>query len=524
MGKLIAGRYELTQQISSGGMGSVWQGYDSVLDRPVAVKQIRVDQVDTGEVAAEFAERFRREARVTARIRHHGVPQVFDAGLDVSFEHVYLVMELIDGVQLLDYLEPGAGLPLSWVASVGAQIATVLSHAHALPVVHRDLKPANVLITRDGSVKVIDFGIAAILDQSARKLTRTGQSIGTLRYMAPEAMHGYKLTPRADLYSLGCLLHEMVSGVPVFDSDSPYLVQHAHMEDPPVPLRELRPELPAEFEQLVLDLLEKEPQRRPVDAYTVYERLLPFLPGPGAHVEPGEVYLPGLPDPTRIFRRPNAPLETTQVEPTRTHGVATEPTTPLTAAHLDSALDNARGRYDELLEAERFAQAADALAAVLDNAAEARGPDSSEVLALRRDMAAAWALGGESRRARAELESLAEAYRRVEGKFSESAWEARAIAARCQMDLGDIDGGLTAMRGILTEVVAADSDSCELALEMRRDLAEILAGIGDHPAALELLEALYTDLCVLRGADDPMTREVDDLRNQLLSEAAEGHR
>lgn len=274
----------------------------------------------------------------------------------------------------------------------------------------------------------------------------------------------------------------------------------------------------------MLGLLEKEPQRRLVDAYTVYERLLPFLPVPGANVEPGELYLLGLAGPTRIFRRPNAPLETTQVEPTRTYGVATEPTAPLTAQHLDSALDNARRRYDELLGTERFAQAADALAAVLDNVAGARGQDSPDVLALRRDMAAAWALGGESRRARAELESLAEAYRRVEGRFSESAWEAKAIAARCRMNLGDIDGGLTVMRGILAEVVAANSDSCELALEMRCDLAEILAGIGDHAGALELLEALYTDLCVLRGVDDPMTFEVDDLRNVLLSETAEGRR
>lgn len=515
MGKTIAGRYELTQQISSGGMGSVWLGYDSVLDRPVAIKRIRVDQVDTGEVAEEFAERFRREARVTARIRHYGVPQVFDAGLDASYEHVFLVMELIDGVPLADYIEPGAGLPLSWVASVAAQIATVLSHAHALPVVHRDLKPANVLITRDGSVKVIDFGIAAILDRDARKLTKTGAAIGTLRYMAPEAMHGYAVTPRTDLYALGCLIHEMVSGEPVFDDDSPYRVQHAHMEEPPPPLRDLRPEVPAEFERLVLDLLEKEPQRRPADAYTVYERLLPFLPVPGTEIEPDAVYLPGLPDPTRVFRRPNAPLETAQVEPTRTHTPGVPPTAPLTATHLDTAVAKARERYSQLLELERFAQAADALAAVLEQAAEARGMDNAGVLELRREMAAAWVLGGEHRRARTELEALAEAYRRVEGKFSQSAWDVRAAAVQCQMQLGDIDGGLTAMRTLLAEVVAADGDSSELALELRLDLAELLAGIGDATGAFELLEPLHTDLCILRGANDDLTVAVAERIGKL---------
>ncbi|WP_324193958.1 protein kinase domain-containing protein [Nocardia blacklockiae] len=137
-------------------------------------------------------------------------------------------------------------MPLSWVASVAAQVATVLSPAHALPVVHRDLKPANILLTCDGSVKAIDFGIAAILDRNVRRITHAGQAIGTFRYMSPEAVvHGLRL---------------------------------------------------------------KQPQDRPADAYTVYGRLLPFLPAPGAETTV-DAHLPGLPDPTRIFRRPNAPLE-----------------------------------------------------------------------------------------------------------------------------------------------------------------------------------------------------------------------
>ncbi|MGW5440229.1 protein kinase domain-containing protein [Nocardia asteroides] len=508
MRELIDQRYELTQQLSSGGMGSVWRGFDIVLDRPVAIKRIRVDQVATSEVAAEFRERFRREARVTARIRHHGVPQVYDAVLDVSYENVYLVMELIDGLPLRDYIDPVTPLPLTWVASVAAQIATVLSHAHALPVVHRDLKPDNVLITRDGSVKVIDFGIAAILDQNAARLTRTGQPIGTLRYMAPERVLERQVTPRTDLYSLGCLLHEMISGTPVFDSDSPYLVQQAHVEEEPVALRQLNADVPGEFEELVLELLHKDPRHRPADAYTVYERLLPFLPAPGADLTPEDVYLPGYPDPTRIFRRPNAPLETAQIEPTRVHSQPAAPTEPLTADHLSAAVSEARSRYDELLDLDRYAQAADALAAVIDNAAEAHGVDSPDVLELRREVAAAWALGGEYRRALTELDSLARTYLRVEGKFSESAWEVRAMSARCQMQLGEIDGGLAALRALLTDIVAASGDSCEHALQLRADLAELLAGTGDVAGALDLLEPLYEDLLVLRGPDNPMTVDV----------------
>ncbi|MGW5309836.1 protein kinase domain-containing protein [Nocardia thailandica] len=521
MRELIDKRYELTQQLSSGGMGSVWRGFDIVLDRPVAIKRIRVEQVDSPALAAEFRERFRREARVTARIRHHGVPQVYDAVLDASYENVYLVMELIDGQPLRDYIDPAAPLPLTWVTSVAAQIATVLSHAHALPVVHRDLKPDNVLITRDGSVKVIDFGIAAILDQNTARLTRTGQQIGTLRYMAPERIHGHQVTPRTDLYSLGCLIHEMVSGTPVFDSDSPYLLQQAHVEDEPVALRQIDADVPVEFEALVLALLHKDPRHRPADAYTVYERLLPFLPAPGTDLTPDDIYLPGFPDPTRIFRRPNAPLETAQVEPTRLHVQPATPTAPITAAHLGTAVARARERYEELLDLERFAQAADALAAVIDSAGDAHGVDSPDVLELRRGVAAAWALGGEYRRALNELDALARTYRRVEGKFSEAVWEVRAMAARCRMQLGEIDSGLAAMRALLADIIAGSGHGSAHALQLRGDLAELLAGTGDIAGAVELLDPLVSDLMLLRGPDDPMTVDVAARLAALRSEPTE---
>ncbi|MET8648919.1 serine/threonine-protein kinase [Nocardia aurea] len=522
MRERIDGRYELTQQISSGGMGSVWRGFDGVLDRPVAIKRIRLDMVETGEMATEFTERFRREARVTAKIRHHGVPQVYDAVLEASYEHVYLVMEYIDGLPLRDYLDPATPLPLTWVASMAAQIATVLSHAHALPVVHRDLKPDNVLITGDGSVKVIDFGIAALLDGTTSALTRTGQQIGTVRYMAPERIHGHQVTPRADLYALGCLVHEMMTGTPVFTADSPYLVQHAHSEEPPTPLRKLRANVPADFERLVLDLLEKQPTRRPADAYTVYERLLPFLPAPGADLAPGERYLPGYPDPTLVFRRPNAPLTATRIQPTRVPVVHTDPTAPLTTYHLDAAVAKARHQYEELLEQQRFAQAAEALAAILANAADTRGPDSPDVLEMRREIAAAWALSGDFRRAYTELRSLAEAYRRVEGRLSESAWEARAFAARCQMQLGDIDDGLAALDGLLAEIIVHSGDSSDHALELRYDIAELRHGIGDHPGALALLEPLAEDLALLRTPDDQLNRAVAELLADLRALVADG--
>src|SRR5690606_3876059 len=121
-------------------------------------KLIRADVVAAPEQADEFAKRFRREARLTARIRHHGVPQVYDAVLDLPYDRVYLVMELVHGEPLRSFIDPDAPLPIPWAAAIGAQVATVLSYAHAVPAVHRDLKPDNIMVTRDGAVKVLDFG------------------------------------------------------------------------------------------------------------------------------------------------------------------------------------------------------------------------------------------------------------------------------------------------------------------------------------------------------------------------------
>ncbi|MEV8226714.1 serine/threonine-protein kinase [Streptomyces sp. NPDC079167] len=202
-------------------MGDVWRGYDAVLDRPVTVKVVRRQAVaGSPQLAEEFAKRFKREARITARIQHPGVPQVFDAVLDDAHERLFLVMELVDGVPLSACLHPDHPLPVSWAVAVAAQVATVLSHAHDVPVIHRDLKLSNILVTEDGTVKVLDFGIAAILRTDVTKLTATGSPIGTYQYMAPEQVRGGRTSPQTDLYALGCVLHELLSGRSLFTADS----------------------------------------------------------------------------------------------------------------------------------------------------------------------------------------------------------------------------------------------------------------------------------------------------------------
>lgn len=227
----IAGRYELVAELSGGGMGRVWRAYDRVLDREVAVKRIRADVAP--EQRDVFASRFKREARLTAGIRHHGVPQVYDAVLESTLDRVYLVMEYVRGTPLTRFVDPHRPLPVGWAAALAAQIATVLSHAHAVPAVHRDLKPANVLVGDDGAVKVLDFGVAAVLRRDVTRLTADGELIGTTRYMSPEQFQGAQVTPACDLYALGAVLHELLCGRPVFDGTDPFTLMHQHVSQPP---------------------------------------------------------------------------------------------------------------------------------------------------------------------------------------------------------------------------------------------------------------------------------------------------
>jgi serine/threonine protein kinase len=262
--RLIADRYEITP-LDGGGMATIWRGYDKTLDRLVAIKQIRSDRYHTAAQRRELAERFRREARVTAKIEHPGVPAIYDAAIDrdvsdedSDIERLYLVMQLVNGVTLSDVLAEQGPLPVPWAVAITAQVCAVLSYAHSIPVVHRDLKPSNIMLDQGGNVKVLDFGVAAVLGTDLTQLTETGQVIGSRDYMSPEQFHGAGVSPRSDLYALGCLLHEMLTGRKVFDSASDAALQHAH--EAPTPVRAFRAEVEAPIERLVLDLLEKAPE------------------------------------------------------------------------------------------------------------------------------------------------------------------------------------------------------------------------------------------------------------------------
>ncbi|MEV6794429.1 serine/threonine-protein kinase [Streptomyces sp. NPDC051320] len=511
----IAGRYELLEEINSGGMGDVWRGYDAVLDRPVAVKVIRQQAVaGSPQLAAEFAKRFKREARITARIQHPGVPQVYDAVLDdtdTAYERLFLVMELVDGVPLSSYIHPEHPLPVSWAVAVAAQVATVLSYAHEVPVIHRDLKPSNILVARDGTVKVLDFGIAAILRTDVTKLTATGSPIGTYQYMAPEQVRGGRTTPQTDLYALGCVLHELLSGRLLFTADSEYMVMHQHVNAAPIPLRELRPDVPAALEDLVLHLLLKAPEARPADVQEVYERLRPFLPPPGEKAVPGETGPEGAPDPTGIFRNPYAPRARAgagRVAATP-GGPDAVPAAPAPVpAQLREEINEAYAHSDALLAEERFAQAAEVLGEIIEPAARALGSENRKVLELRMQRAAIRLLGADYRAALPEFDALADAYARTGGPTSERARACRAQAARCRAELGQVTDALATLRNVLDVVRAVDGDVSEEAVELRRDIGMLLLAQGQAAEVHAILEPLHDDLRLVFGPDDEMTEEV----------------
>ncbi|MGC1210991.1 MAG: serine/threonine-protein kinase [Micromonospora sp.] len=271
--RLLDGRYQSEELLGSGGMGEVWRGRDLRLDRPVAIKVLSAAGLDEPMAA----ERFDREARTAARLTHPHIVGVYDFGTEE--DHSYLVMELVDGPTVSALIARGP-LPLEQAVSIAVQTCDGIAAAHAAGVVHRDVKPGNLIVTPSGTVKICDFGIAR-LPQMAGENTITGPAtkLGTSSYMAPEQALGRPVDPRTDLYGLGCTLYAMLAGTPPFAGD-PLSVLHQHVNDPPPPLRERRPDVPVALDALVAELLAKDPADRPTDARQVRDRLAALLTSP----------------------------------------------------------------------------------------------------------------------------------------------------------------------------------------------------------------------------------------------------
>lgn len=259
---MLNNRYRLERQLATGGMGEVWEATDELLIRSVAVKLLRREYVS--DEAART--RFRGEARFAAALQHGGIAQVYDYG--EQDELAYLVMELVPGEPLSKILIRSGVLGTEATLDVVSQAARALQIAHDAGIIHRDIKPGNLMVTGDGTVKITDFGIARD-GQASSELTQTGMVMGTAHYVSPEQASGKAITPATDLYSLGVVAYECLTGRPPFDADSPVAIALMQVRETPP---DLPPDVPTPVRELVRQLLAKDPARRPAGAREVADR------------------------------------------------------------------------------------------------------------------------------------------------------------------------------------------------------------------------------------------------------------
>ena len=250
-GKVLGNRYEIIEKVGNGGMATVYKAEDKVLKRNVAVKILR-DEFTTDE---EFIKRFEIEAQSAARLVHPNIVSIFDVGVEENL--YYIVMELIQGKTLKEIIiEERGPLPWKWSVNVAIQIASALEMAHKNNIIHRDIKPHNIIITEDGIAKVTDFGIAKAVSNST--ITAFGTTIGSVHYFSPEHARGGFTDAKSDLYSLGVVMYEMVTGKVPFDADTPVSVALKHMQEDPEEPIELNPNLPSAVNKIIMKALKKD--------------------------------------------------------------------------------------------------------------------------------------------------------------------------------------------------------------------------------------------------------------------------
>ncbi len=255
--EVLGDRYQLQDPIGRGGMATIYRARDLRMDRAVAVKVLR----EVYSTDPKFVRRFQVEAKAASALQHPNIVQVFDYGQTDG--NYFIVMELVEGTDLRRYLRSRGVLDVDRAIIIAHDVALGLGAAHRRSIVHRDVKPQNVLVGRGGSIKLTDFGIASVYkDINAERLTTTGMTLGTVQYYAPEQAQGEIVSPAADVYALGIVMYEMVTGHPPFDGDSPVAVAMQHIQDAPTPPSQINPNLSPALEEIILRCLEKVPEMR----------------------------------------------------------------------------------------------------------------------------------------------------------------------------------------------------------------------------------------------------------------------
>ena len=254
IGQIIKERYEITQLLGEGGMSFVYKAIDKQLQRTVAIKTLKPVYVEQ----EKFVERFKREAQTAANLNHPNIVQIFDWGIG---DEPFFVMEYIEGSTLTSIISKKKTLSISDILFIGAQVSSGLQAAHSQGLVHRDIKPGNIMITPEGKVKVTDFGIVSLQNEES-DITKTGSILGTASYISPEQAQGKPVSKESDLYSLGTVLYELITGRPPFEGETPIATATKHITDKPEKLSSYRQNIPKGVENAILKLLHKYPKDR----------------------------------------------------------------------------------------------------------------------------------------------------------------------------------------------------------------------------------------------------------------------
>ncbi|MFJ9978792.1 serine/threonine-protein kinase [Streptomyces cyaneofuscatus] len=558
--RLIQSRYRLLDLIGRGGMGEVWRARDESLGRLVAVKCLKpmVPQHDQASTRV-LRERFRREARVAASLQHRGVTVVHDFG-----EHegvLYLVMELLEGHNLSQLLEENQQrpLPVDHVVDIAEQVADALGYTHRQGIVHRDLKPANIMRLTDGTVKICDFGIARLghdINVTSR-LTTTGIAMGTPHYMSPEQIGGKEVDHRSDLYSLGCVLYEIATGVPPFDLDDAWAVLVGHRDTQPEPLRTHRAELPGFFDRVVLDLLAKAPDERPADAGDLRRRItlgrsgehetLGPAPSPAAltgtyrtpepavrrpapelpawtrnmtagHPAAGSLKRgPGLPDPAAgltgrwttaratTVTPPGTDSSTTATPPGTDSSTGVPPARPAATPELLAALAGRHSSGTDLGRLGRWEEAGDVHRAVAAQRESVLGPDHPDTLASRHEIGLTLSRTGRAADALREFGQVAAGRERTLGPDHPQTLAARQETAHVLGQLGRHFESHQVYAAVLAARERSMGPDHPETLRCRHHLALNLSRLGRPEESWQLARQVADDRARLLGATHPDT-------------------
>jgi serine/threonine protein kinase len=518
LGEVVAGRYRVTELLGKGGMAEAWRAQDDVDNRPVVIKTPKGDlfrpvvgaaeeddqaAIRLGEERRECLGRFRREADLLRQLHHPSIPEVYETG-----DHrgrPFLAMQFVEGETLHRFLSTHLPLALAATAAITTQICQALGAAHELPVVHRDLKPLNILVALDGQVSLIDFGIAMPLRPDATRYTSAGVPVGSRGYMAPEQILERETTPQTDLYALGCILYQLLSGRTPFVERPGRSITDQHLHDIPLPLSAFGIAIPEELERIVQRLLSKEPRDRPRSTTAVISALAPHLPALGA--PPPRPAL--TPDPTTPFRSRKAHREPDRGEAAQHEGGArptpTSASSPgtwavgtvaprsrrspsvATRSDIKSALESVlRAMADGDLTSARAE-----LQVLLGAATRSLGRPHILVARVQLGYADSIKLMGESQEAAGVYAELARDITMLTNQGAEATYLyacARLGEGECRAAMGDMDDGLAAWKQVTSSGVAPEYT--QPLDQRRRDLGLQLTelGIDDHELLTHMSE------------------------------------